>query len=237
MTVPTVVLRAAGAATAALGMLGLSPLPAAHPPAAGEYSAFSVTGSSGTFGGSATSAAAGFPVGMTYGSSKDKSYLSVSTAPGNTTSTTTITFGAATPPADWAFALGDVDADQVRITGIAADGSPLAPSDLGFQGTSSYCAPPPRPGACAGPGPVPDVPSWDPAHGADGQPGVAPVAGDGGFTLPAVADGGYELRIDVPPSVPVTVDPAAGGVVVPPGAFGARLHRRGRSDAGGRPAG
>ncbi|NUO55187.1 MAG: hypothetical protein HOV71_19350 [Hamadaea sp.] len=169
--------------TIALAVLALPE--AAYAAADGGYAAWSRSGSSGAWQATGTPAA-GFPVatvesdastvsvpsgattflgpqtppGQVYGSSQGQTYLNISTAAGFDTSTTTMTFDAATPAKNWAFVIGDLDADTVTISGTDADGDPVSPADLGFQGTFNYCAYSPKPGGCTGPGPFTDVPTW-----------------------------------------------------------------------------
>ena len=106
----------------------------------------------------------GTPVGEKYGSSRDRPYLNLrpkadtATAP----STTTYSFATPTPASGWTFVLGDIDADQVRIQAIGADGAPLTAAELGFQEGFNYCAD----GVVGKPscnGDPLDVPEWDPA--------------------------------------------------------------------------
>ncbi len=175
--------------------------PASAAAATGEYAAWSIAGAAGAFTGSAAPAAAGFPaaavtsdatttqtpsgasaflgpdtpVGAVYGSSKQMSYLNVSTAKGITTSTTTLDFASPTPAATWAFVLGDIDADEVTISGVDAGGNPISADDLGFAGTFNYCAVSPKPSSCTGPGPFTDVPTW--------HPGSARLVGNGPDTF------------------------------------------------------
>ena len=112
--------------------------------------------------------------------------VNVSTANGITTSTTKLAFDAPTPASGWAFALGDIDADQVEISGTDTAGHPLTAADLGFAGVFNYCAVSPKPGGCTGPGPFTDVPTW--------HPGSARLVGNGpdtfgasGWFVPAMA--------------------------------------------------
>ncbi|WP_022892780.1 carboxypeptidase-like regulatory domain-containing protein [Agromyces subbeticus] len=106
----------------------------------------------------------GTPVGEKYGSSRDQPYLNLrpkadsATAP----STTTYSFASPTPTSGWTFVLGDIDADQVRIQAIGADGAPLTATELGFREGFNYCAD----GVVGKPscdGDALDVPEWDPA--------------------------------------------------------------------------
>jgi hypothetical protein len=178
-----------------------SGVPASAASATGYYADWSVGGTSGKYTGSGAPAAAGFPtasitsdattvktpaggsaflgpatpVGAVYGSSRDMTYMNVSTAKGVTTSTTTLDFDAPTPAANWAFVLGDIDADEVEISATGADGKPVSAADLGFAGTFNYCAVSPKPSGCIGPGPFTDEPTW--------HPGSSRLVGNGPDTL------------------------------------------------------
>lgn len=103
------------------------------------------------------------PIGAVYASSQKRRYLNISPAASQAPSTTTVTFDAATPNQDWAFALGDVDADSVTISGTNSNGAAITANQLGFQSTFNYCAAAPKPSSCLGTGPYTDVPTWDPA--------------------------------------------------------------------------
>jgi len=189
-----------GVAVMVVTLLGSS-VPASAAGATGSYADWSVAGTSGKYTGSGAPAAAGFPaasitsdattvktpaggsaflgpatpVGAVYGSSRDLTYMNISTAKGITTSTTTLDFDAATPAANWAFVLGDIDADQVEISATDADGNPVSAADLGFAGTFNYCAVSPKPSGCIGPGPFTDEPTW--------HPGSSQLVGNGPDTL------------------------------------------------------
>lgn len=93
------------------------------------------------------------PFGAVFGSSQDEPYLNVRTAVGITPSTTTFTFDTATPPFGWGFALGDIDADTVTISGTDKAGDALTPAELGFMGVFNYCSVSPQPGSCTTPTP------------------------------------------------------------------------------------
>ncbi|WP_188283983.1 Ig-like domain-containing protein [Streptomyces sp. CBMA29] len=104
------------------------------------------------------------PFGAAYGSSRGQNYLSLRPSTGGANgqpSLTTLTFAAATP-VGWGFTLGDIDADQVRITATGVGGVRLTAAQLGFQSTFNYCVGTPKPSVC-GSGPNTDVPTWDPA--------------------------------------------------------------------------
>ena len=120
-------------------------------------------GSVGVQSGASAFFNASTPIGVKYGSSQNRPYLSLRPkADGPTTpSTTTFTFARPTPPTGWMFVLGDIDADQVSVSAKDADGNPVTASGLGFAGGFNFCDyGSPRPSGCSGS--VSDVPSWDP---------------------------------------------------------------------------
>ena len=121
-------------------------------------------GQVGVISGSSTWLAASTPVGEKYGSSKDQPYLNLRPRVDNASSpsTTTYTFSRPTPTTGWTFVLGDIDADRVRISATAADGTAVSAEQLGFRDGFNYCADglAGKP-SCAGD--AADVPSWDPA--------------------------------------------------------------------------
>jgi LPXTG-motif cell wall-anchored protein len=123
------------------------------------------------------------PFGGEYGSSQGKQYLVLGTATGGP-STTTVSFATPTP-AGWGFALGDVDADTVRVQATGADGSPVSTADLGWQGAFNYCQNTPRPTGCTGTGPFTDVPRWDPTS-ATLVGGILDTSGASGWFRPVV---------------------------------------------------
>ena len=100
------------------------------------------------------------PIGAIYGSSQNQRYLSLNTAAGQTPSTTTLTFSSATPASGWSFALGDIDADSMTITGTTTGGVPLTAAQLGFQSTFNFCGSSPKPSSCPS-GFQTDVPTWN----------------------------------------------------------------------------
>ncbi|MFJ4409186.1 Ig-like domain-containing protein [Streptomyces sp. NPDC088910] len=115
-------------------------------------------------GGASTFLNGSTPFGAEYGSSRGQNYLALRPSTGGTNgrpSLTTVTFAAATP-VGWGFTLGDIDADQVRISATGAGGVRLTAAQLGFQSTFNYCVGTPKPSSC-GSGPNTDVPTWDPA--------------------------------------------------------------------------
>ncbi|WP_134765308.1 carboxypeptidase regulatory-like domain-containing protein [Nocardioides sp. 1609] len=88
--------------------------------------------------GASTFLGVGTPPGQKYGSSVGSPYLALRPKADNATapSTTTYTFDRPTPETGWAFVLGDVDADQVRVTALDAAGDPVpaAEVDSWFKG-------------------------------------------------------------------------------------------------------
>ncbi len=102
--------------------------------------------------------------GTYFGSSRSQPYLYLSPVSLAVPSTTTITF-ASVPPPGWGFAIGDIDADWMRVTGFDSTGVAVPSSALGAQDTGgtpllNYCNNVPRPSSCVGPGPFTDHPSW-----------------------------------------------------------------------------
>ncbi len=137
---------------------------AGQPAFTATVSSTSRSGSVGVISGASTWLSEGTPVGAKYGSSKNQPYLNlrprVDTATGS--SSTTYHFAVPTPGNNWAFVLGDIDADQVQVTATDVTGAELTAADLGFQGGFNYCAP----GVVGKPsctGDATDVPTWDPA--------------------------------------------------------------------------
>lgn len=121
-------------------------------------------GQVGVISGASVWLAEGTPVGAKYGSSAGQPYLNLRPRADNASSpsTTTYSFATATPSAGWAFVLGDIDADAVRIQAVGPSGQALTAAELGFQGGFNYCAP----GVTGKPsctGSATDVPTWDPA--------------------------------------------------------------------------
>jgi hypothetical protein len=100
------------------------------------------------------------PFGQEFGSSRDRNYLQFGSISSSQPSRTTITFRTLTPASDWGFALGDIDAEKVKIIATGADGSDLSTEELGFRDAFNYCQSSPRPSSC-GSGPFTDKPVWD----------------------------------------------------------------------------
>ncbi|AWT41035.1 hypothetical protein DMT42_00930 [Streptomyces actuosus] len=105
----------------------------------------------------------GTPVGARYGTSQGRTYVNLRTAAGRTPSTTTLTFESPTNAGTFAFTLGDIDADSVRVSATGADGQPLTAAELGWQGAFNYCQSSPKPSSCGPTGTDTDQPVWDPA--------------------------------------------------------------------------
>lgn len=129
------------------------------------------------------------PVGLEYGSSRDEPYLNLRPKADSAASPslTTYTFDSPTPQG-WAFVLGDIDADQVRVTATKADGTQATAAELGFQSEFNLCDPPgPRPSGCSGPQ-ANDVPSWDPVtQTLTGNLGAADTYGAAGWFEPTTS--------------------------------------------------
>lgn len=136
-------------------------------------------------GGTSAFLGASTPFGQAYGSSQGKQYLVLGNAVAVTPSTTTVTFSSPTPTG-WGFALGDVDADTVRIAATGANGQAVPASELGWQSAFNYCQNTPRPTGCTGAGPFTDMPRWDQATATlIGR--VADTSGASGWFRPTVA--------------------------------------------------
>lgn len=136
---------------------------AAQPAITATMTSDSRGGGPAVISGASTWLSEGTPIGAKYGSSRDQSYLNLRPKADNAASpsTTTYSFAAPTPSSGWAFALGDIDADAVRIQAIGPDGQALDATELGFRGVFNYCAP----GVAGKPsctGDAADVPTWDP---------------------------------------------------------------------------
>ncbi len=94
------------------------------------------------------------PFGAAFGTSSGRQYASIGATFGNVGPTsTTFTFDAPTPASGWGLALGDLDAESVRISATGVDGAPVAVDDLGFAGVFNSVS-----GGT-------DLPDWDAATG------------------------------------------------------------------------
>lgn len=191
--------------------------------AAAEYAEWELSGKSGTVevpavgfpaatfvtdagglqvpSGASTFLNADTPFGAEFGSSKDQEYLKFGTAPRGRPSTTKVTFDAPTTPGDWGFALGDIDADHVKIKAIGADGSELTADQLGWQGAFNYCTGSPKPSSC-GRSPGTDLPRWDPATSTLAG-NVVDTSGASGWFKPTVPVKSLELVFSVQSGIPV----------------------------------
>ncbi|WP_022888834.1 MSCRAMM family protein [Agromyces italicus] len=144
-----------GAFTSAVTLAG-------QPALTADITSNSRSGQVGVISGASNWLAEGTAVGAKYGSSSGQQYLNLRPKADNAASpsTTSYSFATPTPPSGWTFVLGDIDADQVRIHAIGADGVALTSAELGFRGGFNYCAP----GIVGKPvctGDASDVPSWD----------------------------------------------------------------------------
>lgn len=146
-------------------------------------------GQVGVISGATTWLSEGTPIGAKYGSSRDQEYLNLRPRADNATSpsTTMYTFTNPAPPSGWAFALGDIDADQVQIRAIGPDGVALTAAQLGFQEAFNYCAP----GVVGKPsctGDAADVPEWDAATlTLTGNPGATDTSGAAAWFEPTAS--------------------------------------------------
>jgi len=195
--------------------------------AAGTWTSWTMAGGRGGFTGTESAAGSGFPggtftsdtaklaiptgasaflnastpPGLVFGSSQGHPYLNIETAKGNTPSTTTLTFDPPAPSSDWAFVLGDVDADQVQIRATGPSGAILPVPALGFQSVFNYCNGTPRPSSCGGTGT--DKPAWDPATGTLKGNG-ADTSGASGWFAPSAAVTSLTFRFSaLTPGTPV----------------------------------
>lgn len=115
-------------------------------------------------------------MGKVYGSSQNRSYLTA-TVP-SAGATDTITFDSLTPATGWSFALGDVDAESIKISARDQDGTPVAVNGW-FESTFNYCEPSPRSSGCAGA--QTDKPQWNGTNTLTGN-GVDTHGASGWFT-------------------------------------------------------
>lgn len=171
---------AAGTAALAAALAGMTGT--AAPATSTAYADWTLTGASGTMtipvtgfpsatfttdstspsiqDGTSTYLTADTPFGAVFGSSRGEQYALLRTAAHLAPSTTTFTFQTPAPASRWGFALGDIDADRVTISGTNAAGAPVSGADLGYQSNFNYCAVSPHPSGC-GTGPFTDKPTWD----------------------------------------------------------------------------
>lgn len=104
------------------------------------------------------------PPGVLFGSSQSRNYLSAATTTSRAPSTTSIYFPTPTPTqfssSGWGFVLGDIDADEIRVTATRPGGSAASVDELGWQGAFNFCGVTPKPSGCPS-GSSTDVPSWN----------------------------------------------------------------------------
>jgi len=141
------------------------------------------------------------PFGAKYGNSRGEQYLVLRTSAGLNPSSSVLTFNTPTKPGSWSFALGDVDADLVRVSATGPSGNPVSNADLGFQGTFNYCVGSPLPTACLGT-PSTDVPTWDPAAATLTGTGTD-TNGASGWLTPRVPIKSLTLQFEKQTGVPV----------------------------------
>ncbi|MFE5338257.1 collagen binding domain-containing protein [Isoptericola sp. NPDC056573] len=134
-------------------------LPAAGFPAA-TMTSNSRGGTVGVVSGASSWLSDATPPGEVFGSSRNQPYVNLRPQADRPTtpSTTVYTFERPTPAGGWAFVLGDIDADWVRVSAVGADGQQLTADELGWQGAFNYCQ-----GAGSPSCTDTEVPTWDPA--------------------------------------------------------------------------
>lgn len=91
------------------------------------------------------------PFGAQYGTSSGRTYLSSAIASGKPAGAVTVTFDEPPVPGTWGMAFGDVDAENLVITGSLADGTSVDISEWGIE-TFNYAG-------------QSDVPTYDPTTG------------------------------------------------------------------------
>jgi len=126
------------------------------------------------------------PAGQVFGSSQNQPYLNLRPKTDQATGASTTTYAFARPtPLGWGFVLGDIDADQVRVSAVTAAGAQATASELGFQGVFNYCEQTPRPSGCGGT--QTDVPTWNAAtQTLTGNAGASDTTGASGWFRPTV---------------------------------------------------
>lgn len=142
------------------------------------------------------------PFGAAYGSSKGHNYIALRTASGLKPSVTTLDFASPTP-VGWAFTLGDVDADHVKVEATGADGSALTAAQLGWQGAFNYCQGSPKPASCTGTGPFTDMPHWDAAATTLIGSNTGDTSGASGWLRPTVPVKSLKLTFSVQSGIPI----------------------------------
>jgi hypothetical protein len=153
-----------------------------------EVSTDSRGGGVGVISGQSNWLSAGTPIGAKYGSSRNQPYLNLRPQAdrADSPSYTAYAFDVPVPPGGWAFALGDIDADQVKVIAKGPDGSTLTASELGFQGAFNYCDAASAGGpSCSGDGT--DQPTWNAAtRTLVGNAAAADTDGASGWFEPTV---------------------------------------------------
>ena len=142
------------------------------------------------------------PFGATYGSSRGHNYIALRTAAGLQPSVTTLDFASATP-VGWAFTLGDVDADHVKVEATGADGTALTAAQLGWQGAFNYCQGSPKPSGCTGSGPFTDVPHWNASTTTLVGSNTGDTSGASGWLRPTVPVKSLKLTFTVQSGIPI----------------------------------
>lgn len=147
-----------GGVVGAIVLLGLAPAAAAPGAKAGTWASFTptsatlapgfpdavITSAAGVSVSSTETVVGATPPGLVYGTSNGRTYLSLATSTTTPVNSVTLTFAAPTPASAWSVVLGDVDAEDVTISGTAAGGAPLTAADLGLVEpyTTTASAPP-----------------------------------------------------------------------------------------------
>lgn len=129
------------------------------------------------------------PFGQIFGASGPSSTIQFLKArvDETTTATTTITFAGPVPANTLGFAVGDIDVDQMIITGLTADGAPITGAQLAGN-TFNFCdVPAPKPDNCDGVTPPYAVPTWDPATNTISDPADEDSDGAVAWFRPTVA--------------------------------------------------
>ncbi|KAG7667873.1 hypothetical protein Ndes2437B_g07915 [Nannochloris sp. 'desiccata'] len=117
------------------------------------FAASSITSTNGLGNAVSATLTGATPWGQFYGTSSGKTYLSVGvTTMAGASTVTVIDFNNPAPlSSSFGFALGDVDAEKVRIEAIGLDNVPLTSAELGHKGVFNYASN------------NVDLPVWDPA--------------------------------------------------------------------------
>jgi len=170
------------------GYAGTMTLPAGYPVATWTSDA---RADSAVESGASTWIPVASPFGAVYGPNQNQPYLRLRPRADTPTgpSTTTYTFATPTPSSGWAFALGDIDSDQVEVSAEDAAGDPVPVAGLGFQSVYNYCDATPRPSTCSGMTPPYDLPSWQPGTDSGllvGNDGAVDTTGASGWFQPTV---------------------------------------------------